>query len=99
MSVRTRTAKTRRINLRASEQQEAMLRTVAQRRGATLTDFILQSACDVAEQELASERDFRLPEDRWRSFVEALDAPPRAHARLQRLLSEPGVTEPSAGQT
>jgi uncharacterized protein (DUF1778 family) len=77
--------KSRRINLRASVEQEGLLRRVAQRKGQSLTDFVVQSACEMAEQEL-------------QAFVEALDRPARVHPRLRRLLAEPSILESTANR-
>lgn len=93
MRTTLRQPKTKRINLRASAPQERLLRRVAQSKGQTLTEFIVQSACDAAEQEIAGEREFQLPPDKWQAFVEALDRPARVHPRLTRLFAEPGILE------
>jgi uncharacterized protein (DUF1778 family) len=90
--------KCRRINLRASVEQEGLLRRVAQRRGQSLTDFVVQSACEMAEQELADETRFKLSTDKWQAFVEALDRPARVHPRLRRLLAEPSILESTASR-
>lgn len=94
-SVRTslRQPKTKRINLRASAPQERLLRRVAQNKGQTLTEFIVQSACDAAEQESAAEGDFKLSPEKWQAFVEALERPARVHSRLSRLFAEPSILE------
>jgi uncharacterized protein (DUF1778 family) len=89
----TRTAKTSRINLRASREQEDLLRNVAQRKGRTMTDFIIESACEAAEQELANEKYFRLSMAQWNAFIEALDRPAQVHQSLRQLFAEPGVLE------
>ena len=46
-----------------------------------------------ADETLADRTRFVLDADRWKAFMEALDAPPRAIPRLSRLLKEPSVFE------
>ena len=40
---------------------------------------------------LADRTVFTLDEAKWDAFIKALDAPPRRHARLERLFREPSV--------
>jgi uncharacterized protein (DUF1778 family) len=58
-----------------------------------MTEFIVESACTVAECELAEERDFRLPPERWKAFLAILDRPAIANPELRRLLTEPSAVE------
>lgn len=39
---------------------------------------------------------FRLDAEHWTAFLEALDAPPRDHPRMRRLLQEPSLFEPAS---
>ena len=87
-----RAPRSRRLNLRASAQQELM-RQGAQERGESLTDFIIRSACAEAEQTLADQRRFSLNADQWIAFVAALDRPPQPKPRLRLLFAEPSVLE------
>jgi uncharacterized protein (DUF1778 family) len=48
-----------------------------------------------ADETLADRTRFGLDADRWKAFMEALDAPPREIPRLGRLLEEPSVFERS----
>jgi uncharacterized protein (DUF1778 family) len=43
-----------------------------------------------ADEMLTDRRDFRLDAAQWQAFLVALDSPPRALRRLERLLKEPG---------
>jgi uncharacterized protein (DUF1778 family) len=92
----TAAAKSKRINLRASDKQENLLRRGAAERGQTLTDFIVESACREAEETLADQRVFLLDENRWSAFLKALDRPAEVHPRLQRLFEEPSAVESAA---
>jgi uncharacterized protein (DUF1778 family) len=85
--------RTRRLNLRMSEQHEELMRLGAQQRGESLTDFIIRSACSEAEQTLADQRRFSLSAEQWDAFVAALDRPAKSKPRLRRLFAEPSVIE------
>ena len=87
-TTRARTIRSRRINLRATDRQEKLIRTGAETTGVNLTDFILESACLQAEHVLADKHDFVATPKQWRAFVEALDRPARAKPALARLFSE-----------
>jgi len=89
----TRTRRVSRLNLRATARQKRLFETAASRRGVTVTEFVLESAQNRAEEILAEERHFVLPPERWRAFVAALDRPARAKPRLRRLLREPSILE------
>lgn len=89
----SRTKRASRLNLRASDRQKRLFETAASRRGVTLTEFVLQSAQNRAEEILADERHFVLPPGRWKAFVAALERPPRPKPRLRRLLREASVLE------
>ena len=83
-----KTARTRRLNIRATERQEKLIRTGAQTRGVSITEFILESACLQAEHVLADKRHFVVSPRQWEAFVEALDRPARVKPALARLFSE-----------
>ena len=61
-----------------------------------MSEFVLESALARAEETLADRQHFGLDAERWEAFLEALDAPPRALPRLERLLQEPRVFDRSA---
>jgi uncharacterized protein (DUF1778 family) len=84
---RARTIRTRRINLRATNRQEKLIRTGAETTGVSVTDFILDSACLQAEHVLADKREFAASPKQWKAFVEALDRPARVKPELARLFS------------
>ena len=84
----SRRVRTRRINLRATDRQEKLIRTGAETSGLSLTDFILDSACLQAEHVLADKREFIASPKQWKAFVEALDRPARVKPELVRLFSE-----------
>lgn len=89
----SRTIRTRRINLRATDRQENLIRTGAEATGISVTDFILDSACLQAEHVLADKREFIVSPKQWKVFVEALDRPAHIKPGLARLFSETGILE------
>ena len=66
-----------------------LIYTAAERK--SVSEFVLDSALREAEERLADRRVFTLDAKGWDVFVAALDAPPRRHARLERLFHEPSV--------
>lgn len=82
-----------RIEVRTSREQKDLITRGARVQGQNVTDFILSSAQEKAELILAEQKDFELPEDRWKAFVAALDRPVNRHERLARLMSEPSILE------
>lgn len=93
MATLPRILKSRRINARISGAEEALLRKGARRKGQTMTEFVVQSACAVAELELAEQKEFTLPPAQWQAFLAALDKPTEPSPALRRLLTEPSVIE------
>lgn len=76
MTVRTQAgAKTERINLRASERQEALLRHAAQVSDTSMSEFILGSAVLQAERVMADRRWFVADPDQYDEFVRLLNTP------------------------
>ncbi|MGD0735710.1 MAG: DUF1778 domain-containing protein [Terracidiphilus sp.] len=97
MASTARPLKLRRINARISDTEEALLRQGANRKGQTMTEFIVESACAVAEIELAEQKEFTLPPAQWQAFLAALDKPTEFKPQLHRLLTEPSVIELARG--
>lgn len=78
----------RRFQLRATASEETLIKVAADRLGVNVTDFILRSAREKAEQALADQTRFVLDEKRWTAFLAALDRPTKQKARLRRLFTE-----------
>jgi uncharacterized protein (DUF1778 family) len=88
-----RSARTAKLDLRLTPEAKHKLQTAAETAGQTVSEFVLESALVCAEETLADRHRFGLDVDRWKAFLEALDAPPRDLSRLSRLLREPSVFE------
>jgi uncharacterized protein (DUF1778 family) len=61
----------------------------------SVSEFVLESALARAQEALPDRQHFGLGAARWEAFLVALDAPVRPLPRLQRLLAEPSVCEPT----
>lgn len=77
-----------RLNLRATARQDTLIRLAARASNKTVTDFILDSASNAAEQVLADRRWFMLDDAAWAAFEDLLDRPAIIKPRLTELLSE-----------
>jgi uncharacterized protein (DUF1778 family) len=83
------------LDLRLTPGAKQTLQRAAAAAQRSVTDFVLESALASAAETLADRRSFRLDPEQWEAFMAALDAPPRLHPRLARLLEEPSVVERS----
>lgn len=81
------------LDLRLTPAAKQVLHQAAAAARRSVSDFVLQSALDRADESLSARRQFGLDDEHWKAFLTALDAPPRPHPRLQRLLNEPSVFE------
>jgi uncharacterized protein (DUF1778 family) len=82
----TAVARSRTINIRARQQQQDLIDRAAKTLGKTRSEFMLDTACREAENVLLEQRLFRLDEDAFDSFVDALDAPVADNPKLRALL-------------
>jgi uncharacterized protein (DUF1778 family) len=78
-----------RLGLRATPSQEAVLRRAAEVAHKSLTDFILDSACQAAEQTLLDQRLFMVSGTAYQTLLDLLDQPEQANAGLADLFSRP----------
>ncbi len=76
-----------RLGLRATPKQEAVLRRAAEVAHKSLTDFILDSACQAAEQTLLDQRLFMVSGHQYQAFLDLLDAPSEENEGLRDLFS------------
>ena len=86
-------SKSKRFNLPATSKQDSLIRVAAKVRGLDVTDFIMESACEKAQETLADQTRFVLNEKQWAKFMKALDEPPRIIPQIQKLFSEPSIAE------
>lgn len=91
-AVATRSA---RLGLRATPEQEAVLRRAAEVAHKSLTDFILDSACQAAEQTLLDQRLFMVSGSQYQAFLDLLDGPNEENEGLRDLFSRTAPWENS----
>lgn len=82
-------ARSARLGLRATTEQEAVLRRAAQVAHKSLTDYILDSACLAAEQTLLNQRLFMVTGSQYQALLDLLDRPAQENEGLARLFSRP----------
>ncbi|WP_018264707.1 type II toxin-antitoxin system TacA family antitoxin [Methylosinus sp. LW4] len=91
-----RGTRSEKLDLRLSKDAKRTLQAAAAVSCKTVSDFVLESALSEAEERLADRRVFTLDVESWDAFVAALEAPPRRHARLERLFREPSIFDPKS---
>ena len=78
-----------RLGLRATPEQETVLRRAADVAHKSLTDFILDSACRAAEQTLLDQRLFMVSGGQYQDLLDLLERPLEENAGLRELFSRP----------
>ncbi|MCC7099773.1 MAG: DUF1778 domain-containing protein [Rubrivivax sp.] len=81
------TARTARLGLRATPEQEAVLRRAAEVAHKSLTDFILDAACRAAEEALLDQRLFMVSGRQYQAILDLLDRPESDSPGLADLFS------------
>ena len=84
MTIATRSA---RLGLRATPKQEAVLRRAAEVSNKSMTDFILDSAYQAAQQTLLDQRLFLVAGSQSQALLTLLDRPARDNRGLTDLFS------------
>jgi len=95
MFAQPRRNRTEKLDLRLTPEAKSVLYAAAHAAQRTVSEFVLESALERADETLAERRHFGLNAESWTAFMEALDAPPRSNPRLRRLLREPSIFDPS----
>jgi uncharacterized protein (DUF1778 family) len=76
-----------RLGVRATPEQEAVLRRAADVARKTLTDFILDSACKAAEQTLLDQRLFLVSGSQYQALMDLLERPEQPNDGLRDLFA------------
>lgn len=71
------TEKTSRLAFRLNERQEALIRAAAASRGQSMTDYVINSVCEQAEQTILDRTLVVLSSDAFDAFVREGDEPAR----------------------
>ncbi len=85
--------RTEKLDLRLSPQAKKRIVAAAELMNRTVSDFVLGSALERADEALADKRVWKLDDEQWEKFQAALDAPPRDNPALRKLLTEPSAVE------
>ena len=83
----TNATRSARLGLRATPQQETVLRRAAEVSNKSMTDFILDSACRAAEQTLLDQRLFLVTGSQSQTLLSLLDRPEQDNPGLKDLFS------------
>jgi len=89
------------INLKASPEQRDLIDHAAKLLGINRSDFMLEAACDRAQAVVLDQVFFNVDANRFKRFIELLDAPPGPNPALERLLTvkAPWRTDPGEAGT
>ena len=87
MSATPASLRSARLGVRATPEQETVLRRAAEVAHKSLTDFILDSACLAAEQTLLDQRLFLVSGSQYQALMELLDRPEQANDGLRDLFA------------
>ena len=79
--------RTVRLKLDLTDQQQKILRQAAKATGTSLESFVLNSACQLAEQTLFDRHVLLLDSGQAAAFTAPLDRPPRNNPGLTELFS------------
>ena len=83
--------KATKVQIRLRPTQKAVLVRAAELQGTSLSNFMLEHACEAAQEVLAEQVDIVMPPAEWDAFCKALDAPPRSIPALEKLFTQPSV--------
>ncbi len=75
------------INIRAKQTQRDLIDHAAEVQGKSRSEFMLESACQKAQDVLLDRSFFGLNQLNFEQFVALLDAPPKPNEKLQALLN------------
>ncbi len=88
------TAKTRRIEIRVTDEEHSLEEAAATALGVTLSEFFRRAARESAEEVLAERSRIVLNDEEAARFLDALEHPERFDAGLSWLADRPSVLPP-----
>jgi uncharacterized protein (DUF1778 family) len=80
-----------RVEVRMPAEVKQLLKEAAKLNQQSVSGFLLNNGLAAATLVLADQRQFLLDDAQMATFAKALEARPKQHPRLERLLSESGV--------
>jgi len=81
------------LDLRLTASDKRALQSAAKLAHRSVSEFVLESALQRAQETLPDRQHFGLNAKQWAEFQKALDAPRRPMPRLKKLLREQSVFE------
>jgi uncharacterized protein (DUF1778 family) len=81
------------VNLRIEPEMRDLIDSAAKLCGKSRTAFVLDAAHQEAQDTLLDQRLFRLNQQQWEAFTQALDAPASVNASLAEVLATPAPWE------
>jgi uncharacterized protein (DUF1778 family) len=81
--------KDQRLNIRATAEVKNLVEEAARTTHMTASAFVLQAALRSAQEVLADQTRFILPEEQWAEFSALLDRPAREIAALKQAAARP----------
>ena len=90
---RTSAVRSGRLGLRTTPVQAALIQRAAEVSRRSITEFVLSSVCEKAEQTLLDQRLFMVDENTWIEFQDVLERPAQVKTGLQALVAEPAIWE------
>ena len=95
-----RTTRSAKLDVRLTPEAKRTLVAAAAAARRSVSEFVLESALVRARGDSCGSRTaFTLNAERWKAFLEMLDAPPRGVPRLKRLFRERSLFEGSSRMT
>jgi uncharacterized protein (DUF1778 family) len=91
IAAKSRKIRDERLSIRITSERKQLIAKAAEKENKNISDFILEKALSAAEAIVFDDSSFGLDKTQWKSFMAALDAPPRNIPALRKLLTEPGV--------
>ena len=80
-----------RLNIRVTPEQRVLIETAAAIKRTSISAFMLDQACDAAQQILSEQRHFELDRKQWAAFCTALEAAPKQIPALKKLFQRHSV--------
>lgn len=90
------TTRSEKLDLRLTPAAKQKFYSAAAAANRSVSDFVLESALARADETLPDRQHLGLDTEQWTAFVSALDALPRRHERMERLLNEPSIFDQHA---
>ena len=81
--------KEKRLSIRATEPEKALLAQAARLRRTNVSRFVLQASLEAASAVVVDQTEYRLSADQWEEFCRRLDEPPKVIPALRQLFREP----------